>query len=43
MVEISNPNLSSDLTTKTSTKTGNNGLFILRNRADSFVAENWAG
>ena len=34
---IRNTSLISDLTTKN----GNKALFILRNRAHSFVAENW--
>ena len=38
MVEISNRSLISELTTKI----GDKALFILRNRAHSFVAENWA-
>ena len=38
MVEISNTSLISGLTTKN----GNKALFVLRNRAHSFVAENWA-
>ena len=38
MVEILKTSLISDLTTKSGEKT----LFILRNRAHSFVAENWA-
>ena len=38
MGEISNTSLISDLTTKI----GDKALFILRNRALSFVAENWA-
>ena len=39
MVEILNKSLISDLTTKTN---GNKALFVLRNRAHSFVADNWA-
>ena len=38
MGEISNRSLISDLTAKI----GDEALFILRNRADSLVAENWA-
>ena len=38
MGEIANTSLISDLTTKIDGK----ALFILRNRAHSFVAENWA-
>ena len=38
MGKISNTSLISDLTTKI----GDKALFILRNRVDSFVAENWA-
>ena len=38
MGEISNTNLICDLTTKI----GDKALFMLRNRALSFVAENWA-
>ena len=38
MVEISNTSLISELTTKI----GDKALFILRNRAHSFVADNWA-
>ena len=38
MGEISNTSLISDLTTKI----GDKALFILKNRALSFVAENWA-
>ena len=37
MGEISNTNLITDL----KTKIGDEGLLILRNRAHSFVAENW--
>ena len=38
MGEISNTSLNSELTTKI----GDKALFILRNRAHSFVADNWA-